>query len=246
MPSDIPQIGFTGVIRDDEFPDGKDLVGGLEEAVARTDPGLLPKEFHAADFSPDLILNQGQEPICVGCAGRTMLSIWEKMDAGLPKVMKNENDLYAMSRARFKEDYEKLFEASGTAFPDGGTTLRSLLKALHKDLAVLERYVRVDPSAKHKLLIDGLKALLVLRHAVPVVLQNIAWNRNGVLSFQPDGGKLQHAVCFTGYSDASRVFVFPNSWGRKWGDDGIGLLPYSIVSAATLSSGWGLTPSMTL
>ena len=246
MPSDTPQLGFTGAIRDDEFPDGRDLVGGLEEAVAKMDPELLPKEFQAADFSPELILDQGQEPICVGCAGRTMLSIWERMNAGLPNVRANEKTLYAMSRARFEKDFKELFAASGTALPAGGTTPRSLMQVLHKDLGVLERYVRVDPSAEHKLLIGGLKALLVLRQAVPVVLQNIAWNLNGVLGFLPDGGKLQHAVCFTGYSDASRAFVFPNSWGSKWGNNGMGFLPYSIVSAATISSGWGLTPSMTL
>ena len=151
-----------------------------------------------------------------------------------------------MSRARFEKDFKELFAASGTALPAGGTTPRSLMQVLHKDLGVLERYVRVDPSAEHKLLIGGLKALLVLRQAVPVVLQNIAWNLNGVLGFLPDGGKLQHAVCFTGYSDASRAFVFPNSWGSKWGNNGMGFLPYSIVSAATISSGWGLTPTMNI
>src|SRR3989344_190094 len=153
MPSDTPQLGFTGAIRDDEFPD-KDLVGGLQEAVAEMDPGLLPENFPEEKFPPDLILDQGNKPICVGCAGMAMLSIWERMNAGLPKVRANENTLYTMSRARFEKDYASLFAASGTALPADGTTPRSLMQVLHKDFGVLEQYVRVDPSAEHKFLID--------------------------------------------------------------------------------------------
>lgn len=250
MPSDIPQLRFTGVIRDDEFPDERDEVGGLEEAVRKMVPASLPYELNAdredLAFFSGLVLNQGQEPICAGCAGRTALSIWEKMDENLPRVRVNENALYTMSRARFEKDFEALFAAAGKDLPVGGTTPRSLMKVLHKDLGVIVRYVRVDPTADRKILIGGLKALLVLRQAVPVVLKNIIWNPSGVLGVSQDGSQLQHLVCFTGYSDSRGGFLFPNSWGRGWGDRGLGFLPFGIVNAQTIDSGWGITPKMTL
>lgn len=248
MSSDIPQFGFTGVIRDDEFPDERDEVGGLEEAVRRIDPTSLPDELNAdredLAFFSGLVLNQGQKPICAGCAGRTALFIWERMDESLPRVRANEDTLYAMSRVRFEKDFEALFAAAGKDLPVGGTTPRSLMQVLHKDLGAVVRYVRVDPTVDQELLIGGLKALLVLRQAVPVVLKNIAWNQSGILEISQDGGQLQHLVCFTGYSRGG--FLFPNSWGRGWGDVGLGFLPFGIVSAQTIDSGWGITPRMTL
>lgn len=248
MPSGIPRLSFTGVIRDDEFPDEKDEVGGLEEAVRKMDPSSLPDELNVdrtdLDFLRGLVLNQGSEPICAGCAGRTALSIWERMWEGLPRVRANENTLYAMSRARFEKDFEALFAAVGKDLPAGGTTPRSLMKTLHKDFSAIVRYVRVDPTVNQKLLIDGLKALLVLRQAVPVALKNISWNQSGILEISDDGGQLQHLVCFTGYSRGG--FLFPNSWGRGWGDGGLGFLPFNIVSAQTIDSGWGATPRMSL
>jgi len=36
-----------------------------------------------------------------------------------------------------------------------------------------------------------------------------------------------HTVLMIGYDDAKRLFLFRNSWGVHWGDDGHGFLPYS-------------------
>lgn len=35
-----------------------------------------------------------------------------------------------------------------------------------------------------------------------------------------------HAVCFVGYDDDERCFIFKNSWGPKWGKNGYGKLSY--------------------
>jgi len=35
-----------------------------------------------------------------------------------------------------------------------------------------------------------------------------------------------HAVMIVGYDDNERVLRFMNSWGRDWGDNGFGTLPY--------------------
>lgn len=35
-----------------------------------------------------------------------------------------------------------------------------------------------------------------------------------------------HAIVLMGYDDNKELFTFLNSWGRSWGDNGIGYLPY--------------------
>ena len=39
-----------------------------------------------------------------------------------------------------------------------------------------------------------------------------------------------HAICVVGYSDPRQHFIFKNSWGEDWGDDGYGYIPYSYMS----------------
>ncbi len=36
-----------------------------------------------------------------------------------------------------------------------------------------------------------------------------------------------HAITFTGYDDESQYLSFVNSWGKTWGKDGFGFLPYA-------------------
>lgn len=43
---------------------------------------------------------------------------------------------------------------------------------------------------------------------------------------QPLGG---HAVVLVGYDDSRKVFIFRNSWGTGWGDQGYGSLPYAYL-----------------
>ena len=35
-----------------------------------------------------------------------------------------------------------------------------------------------------------------------------------------------HAVCFIGYNDDKRCFIYKNSWGKRWGNNGFGELSY--------------------
>jgi C1A family cysteine protease len=50
---------------------------------------------------------------------------------------------------------------------------------------------------------------------------------------QPIGG---HAVLVVGYNDATRKFIFRNSWGSDWGNHGYGTLPYDYVLSPALCS----------
>lgn len=43
---------------------------------------------------------------------------------------------------------------------------------------------------------------------------------------QPLGG---HAVVLVGYDDPTERFIFRNSWGTSWGEEGYGYLPYAYV-----------------
>jgi ribosomal protein S18 acetylase RimI-like enzyme len=43
-----------------------------------------------------------------------------------------------------------------------------------------------------------------------------------------------HCVRVTGYDDNQQTLVFANSWGREWGDNGMGYLPYCYLEKYTL------------
>lgn len=47
-----------------------------------------------------------------------------------------------------------------------------------------------------------------------------------------DGG---HAVLCVGYDDEREAVIFRNSWGKGWGRDGYGFLPYEYILDANLS-----------
>jgi C1A family cysteine protease len=38
-----------------------------------------------------------------------------------------------------------------------------------------------------------------------------------------------HAICAVGYDDREQSFIFRNSWGAGWGDQGYGYLPYAYL-----------------
>ncbi len=44
-----------------------------------------------------------------------------------------------------------------------------------------------------------------------------------------------HALCAVGYDDTLQVFKFVNSWGRGWGSNGYGTIPYSYITSRSLA-----------
>jgi hypothetical protein len=47
-----------------------------------------------------------------------------------------------------------------------------------------------------------------------------------------------HAILFVGYDDSKSLFKFKNSWGKSWGDNGYGYLPYAYFTSGNVSEVW--------
>ena len=45
-----------------------------------------------------------------------------------------------------------------------------------------------------------------------------------------------HAILAVGYDDALRAFIFRNSWGSGWGQNGYGMIPYTYLTNSDLAS----------
>jgi len=61
---------------------------------------------------------------------------------------------------------------------------------------------------------------------------------SGDVQFPDDGESVLggHAVLAVGYDNASQRFLFQNSYGKSWGDEGYGTIPYSFLTDPGLSS----------
>jgi C1A family cysteine protease len=47
-----------------------------------------------------------------------------------------------------------------------------------------------------------------------------------------------HAVHFVGYDHTRRMLLFQNSWGKDWGEEGFGWLPYAYVDGGFAGDFW--------
>ncbi len=47
-----------------------------------------------------------------------------------------------------------------------------------------------------------------------------------------------HSIVLTGYDMDKRVFMFKNSWGKKWGNNGFGTIPFDAVDKYTSEPLW--------
>ena len=49
-----------------------------------------------------------------------------------------------------------------------------------------------------------------------------------------------HAICIVGYDNTLKIFKFKNSWGKNWGSNGYGYLPYAYMNKYC-SDAWSAT-----
>lgn len=77
---------------------------------------------------------------------------------------------------------------------------------------------------------------------------------NGVLPLPHplEKSSMGHSVMLAGFSDTKKQFMFINSWGKEWGDEGKGYLPYEyfnrdyIIEGWSMSFGFSLSPQINL
>jgi len=106
----------------------------------------------------------------------------------------------------------------------------------HKHLAVAYHAVNLDVRDMRACLAEGWPWIVGI--AVYDSFESPAAERTGVIPLphtfweQLLGG---HAVTILGYDDANYRFLFANSWGTGWGEDGYGYLPYSYLTNANLA-----------
>jgi hypothetical protein len=104
----------------------------------------------------------------------------------------------------------------------------------------VSQYISV-PSLNTQQGVDNLKAMLSNGTAFVggiVCYSNFFNDANGVIPIpvgQVIGG---HAVLFVGYDDSKSVFKFKNSWGKSWGDNGYGYLPYKYFTTGNVVEAW--------
>lgn len=85
--------------------------------------------------------------------------------------------------------------------------------------------------------------LSCLTHRLPVVFGASVFNfwddpPAGIIKLPSQGDKPQggHAILLTGWLPESKRFVFANSWGDTWGNDGYGTIPADYVLDPDLAS----------
>lgn len=209
------------------------------------------------DHSPDLtpVRDQGEEGGSVGFAVAAALEY---------QVTRLEGQLTAIS-PRFIYYYARKKGGFSTG-QDTGAYIRDAVSILLERGAVGEEvwpykvgeFANEPPAnvstAKHYKVknvqtvgtVEQLKSALTIHGPVPGGITLFRSVNNSAVTGQiqmpgTDENQLgAHAICFVGFDDDKRLFKFKNSWGKGWGDNGYGYLPYDYVERF-LSDAWAFS-----
>lgn len=204
------------------------------------------------------VRDQGRIGSCTAHAGTTAAS-YLHMLAGKPDPVFSPLALYAMTR-----------QIEGTPLrEDSGCQVRNVFKTMRRNGLALERtwpYVEskynVDPPTNvdqealdHQailyLVCDDLTAI---KHSIndkyPVIggfdcydsMFTPEVDRTGIIPVPTDQDGIQgsHCVMWVAYDDSTRTVMFQNSWGKGWGRDGYGFLPYAFFRNGMAADFWTL------
>lgn len=157
--------------------------------------------------------------------------------------------------------YERLLE--GDVSEDNGAAIRDGIKVLNKrgvcpesewpyDIARFADAPPVqavtdaenDKAVKYRRIPQSLATMKgCLASGFPFVggisvYQSFMAATNGVIPMPSPGEALEggHAILFCGYDDASQRFIFRNSWGTSWGQQGYGTIPYTYLTSPRLAA----------
>jgi len=215
----------------------------------------LPQTITYRDqMSP--IKDQKRLGSCVGFAVAAMKE-WQEQKEHLEEVTAGKNYTrkekdYDLSEQWIYYNCKKI-----DAWPNQeGTSIRCAMKVLNKigvpteaawpysDVEIGKPKSWANLVAKWSLIgsysrivgVNGLRQALVENG--PIVVGMLCFRgifevrSNGQIA-DPEGGEVPlggHAICVVAYNDKYQKFVFKNSWGTSWGDNGYGSVSYNYAS----------------
>jgi C1A family cysteine protease len=208
-------------------------------------PMVLPSMVNLRKFMPPIV-DQGDLGSCT--ANSIAAALWyeeckQRGDTSVPIL--SRLFIYYNERA-----------LTNTIRQDSGASIRDSLKAIAKKGACPEEEWPYDikkftkkpkPGCFDYLPLYGAKSYAAVRQDLVAVrsvlaqghpvaigftvfssLENEDVQKTGVIPFPTRGDSMLggHAVLLVGYNDAAQQFMFRNSWGEGWGDEGYGYMPY--------------------
>lgn len=220
------------------------LPSSFDMRLAAETAGLLPPVY-----------DQGDEGSCTANAGAAVID-FERKRQGLPFLTPSRQFLYYNTRAlegttEFDaggeiRDVIKTLAAQGVCpetewpYEDGNLTTKPSPQCYSDALKLTAlAYSSINQTAYAiKYMLARKKRPVIYGMSVFAQIQSAQAAQNGVIAMPganeaPIGG---HAVDLVGYNDRSREFVFRNSWGSGWGDQGYGYISYDYILDPTLSS----------
>ncbi len=186
-------------------------------------PKKLPKSINWFDYTIP-VLDQGNEPACVGYASVGLKKEQEKIEI---------NKILNFSGQDFYDECKKV-----DGIPDEkGTFIRVAMKLMQNqgipnsegEIYKIGAYTKVNSLAelKHAIVANGFAVIGV------EVFDNFFKPENGVIDFEvglePKGG---HAILVGAYDDDTERVPFKNTWGVDWGLSGFAYLTYKYIENA--------------
>jgi len=214
------------------------------------------KVDHTKDMSP--VKDQGQLGSCVGFAVAAMKE-WQERKEHLEEIVKGKRGrpkVYDYSEAWIYWNSKKI---DPWGVEEEGTSIRYAMKVLQKIGVPTEKgwpYKDVnnvdaigDPKRWANLVarwamigsywrLNNLTELKAALNVSPVpigvacFLEIFYTGADGLIPYPSNPNDMYggHAICAVGYDDTKQLVKFKNSWGRSWGENGYGYLPYSYIN----------------
>ena len=226
------------------------LTGDIKN-ILEAESNLPERVDHTSGMS--VVKDQGQLGSCVGFAVAAMKEWQEKFEheEEIAKGKRGRPKIYDYSESWLYWNSKKIDPWPG----EEGTSIRYAMKVLqkigvptekgwpYKDVgdvgepekwanlvarwALIESYQRIDT-------LTGLRLALIngpVPIGIPCFYEIFFVGSDGYVPYPTDPDKIYggHAVCAVSYNNKTQLIKFKNSWGKGWGANGYGYLPYKYI-----------------